>query len=281
MRKLRIKVISNFLQAVQEVMDSLATFGGRIVEHLDERHPRVAGPPAEGEVGWSYEAVFDHLRRDLQSMYERLSAAKDQHVRMLVRIDVLRSQSQGLAKRLYKAQVTVRRILGAAFDPGRSFQVAAASGETPRGFTELEEQAGQTVKILRQPEVEMGPIEVDGVEIDLGDMADGLENRLEEFRQVQKSRRRARKALAETKVVKDQAIDYCKGLLPGVSQTLEGYFRIAGEPELADRIRTSTSKATRRQREDEPETSEPASPISETSEASETSEMTETSETTV
>ncbi len=75
---------------------------------------------------------------------------------------------------------------------------------------------------------------------------------------MQTSRRRARKNLAASTVVKDQAIAYCKGLLPGVAQTLEGFFLIAGEPELAERVRTSTRRATQKPGEDE-EVSDPAS----------------------
>ncbi len=270
MNKLRIKVISDFLRAVIEVMDSLATFGGRITDLLDARHPREAGPAADGEEGWSYRWVFDHLERDLQSMYERLSAARDQHVRMLVRIEKLRHRSQGLGNRLYKALVRARRILGGVLEPERAFEVAAVSGETPRVPDELEEQADQTVKILRDPEIEQEALEADGVEVNLSGMADGLERKLEAFRQVRQARRRTLKALGETKVVKDQAIAYCNGLLPWVSQTLEGYFRIVGEHELADRIRTSTRRLTRRQGEDGPETEESAPPATETTETPET-----------
>ncbi len=265
MDKLRIKVISTCLAAVIEVMDSLATFGGRIVERLDGRHPR-----REGEEGWSYRSVFDDLWRDLQSIHDELSAAKDQHVRMLVRVDGLRRLSREVGQVLYKALVTARRILGGAYTPDLSFQVAAVSGETPRVGADLDAQADQTVKILRHPELEPGTIEADGVEINFSRMADGLENKLEAFRRVQQSRRRALKTLGETKVVKDQAIDYCRGLLPWVSQTLEGYFRIAGEPELAERIRTSTRKVTRRRGEDGAESSEPTAPASETTETTET-----------
>ena len=37
MNKLRIKVITTLIEAVTEVMDSLATFGGRIVGLLDAK----------------------------------------------------------------------------------------------------------------------------------------------------------------------------------------------------------------------------------------------------
>ena len=233
---------------------------------LDERHPREAGPPTDGEASWSYRAVFDHLRRDLLAMWERLSVARDQHVRMLVRVAALRRRSQELAAQLYQRLVAARRILGGAFDPDRSFELAAMAGKTPRVPSDLEEQVDQTVKILREPEVDPGTVEADGVEIDLGRMADGLEGRLEERREVEEERRRARKALGETKVVKDQAIAYCKGLLPGVAQTLEGYFRIVGEHELADRIRTSRRRVTRRQGEAESETEDTAPPATEPAE---------------
>ncbi len=250
---MRIKEILRRLATVAEVLFSLGTFGERIAALLDQRHPA-----AEGDPGFTYRTVFEHLRLDLESIRERLAAARDQHVRMLVRAAGLRRRVHELATELYNRQVAARRILSGVFEPGRSFEVAAASGKTPRVAAVLEQQAGQTVKVLRQPEVDLGPIQADGVQIDLGQMADGLETRIEALREARNGREQTRKALGETKVLKDQAIEYCDGLLPWVGRTLESYCRIAGEPELAERIRTSTRRATQKPGEDE-EVSDPAS----------------------
>ena len=213
---MRIKEILRRLESVAEVLASLVTFGERIVQRLDERYG------GGGEGAFSYQAVFDHLRADLESIRARLAAARDQHVRMRVKIAGLRRRIRQLAAELYDRQVAARRILGGAFDPDRSFELAAVSGRTPRREAVLEEQVHQTVEILRQPEVELGEIQADGVDIDPGGMADGLESRLDQFREARDERQRAIKAFGETKVVKDQAIEHCDGLLPWVARTLEG-----------------------------------------------------------
>ena len=68
------------------------------------------------------------------------------------------------------------------------------------------------------------------------------------------------------------------GVFPWVARTLEGLFRLAGEFELADRIRTSARRVTRRQaaEAEEKEPEESASEDSATEEAS-ASEAAETS----
>lgn len=271
---MRIKEILRRLEAVAEVLASLGIFGERIIQRLDEHYAAAGGEPA-----FSYQAVFEHLRFDLESIRGRLAAARDQHVRMRVKLAGLRRRIRQLATDLYDRQVAARRILGGAFDPDRSFEVAAVSGKTPRVDSVLEEQVGQTVNLLRQPEVDLGTVQADGVAIDLGEMAGGLESRLERLRQKRTERQRTLKAFGGTKVVKDQAIGYCDGLLPWVARTLESYCRIAGERELAERIRTSVRRAIQKP-DGEEDSGEASADGSETAEsaasASETAEVTST-----
>ncbi len=267
---MRIKMISQCLQAVIEVLASLATFGDKVAGYLDDRHP-----PAEGDGSFSYRTVFDHLRLDLESIRAELNEAKDQHVRLLARTSGLRRRGQGLASELYRRQVKARRILTTVFDPDRAFEMAAVTGDTPQVPSALADQVEQTVKLLKEPAVDIGPVDADGVTVDVEQMAAGLEARLEDFRGVQSERRMARKALGETKVVKDKAIKHCDNLLPWVARTLEGYFRIAGERELAERIRTSVRPVTRKKAATEAaatsdkETEEAAPPTSESATSAE------------
>ena len=96
-------------------------------------------------------------------------------------------------------------------------------------------------------------MKVDGVDISFGDVATGLETRLLEFRAQRAALDRARKGVGESKVLLDRALDEFRGSFPWIAQALEAFARMAGERELADRIRTSIRRVTRRQGEGEEE----------------------------
>ncbi len=83
------------------------------------------------------------------------------------------------------------------------------------------------------------------------DVFDDLGDDLERYRASRRDFLRARKAVGESQVLLNRAIDEFKGQFPWIAQALESFARMAGERELADRIRTSIRRVTRRQGEDE------------------------------
>ena len=226
-------------------------FFGRIADRLDGRRPPPATDEGPGEPTFSYRDVFDDLGRDLESLRLKVVTAEDEYVRRQARSAAIGRQSEELAEELYDRQVAARRILGGAYDPDQGFELAAVSGTTPRNYKPLEEQVDQTVKLLREPVVEEPEVKLDGVDIDLGEVADGLEARMQGFRAKRSDLDRARKAVGESKVLLDRTLDEFKGSFPWIAQALEAFARMAGERELADRIRTSIRRVTRRQGENE------------------------------
>ncbi len=90
-------------------------------------------------------------------------------------------------------------------------------------------------------------VKVAGVDIDLAQVADGLEAMLRDFRAKRAELDRARKAFGESQVLLDQALDEFQASFPWIAQALEAFARWAGERRLADRIRTSIRRVTRRQ----------------------------------
>ena len=235
------------IQSIEEVQASIDTFGDRIVEKLDGRTPSL---PAEGDTAsatFSYQGVFDELGRDLTSLRLKVVEAEDEHVRRQALTAATGRQTEELGTELYDQQVAARRILGGAFTPGRGFELAAVTGITPRNFKALAEQVDQTVKLLRQPVVEKPTVKIAGVTIDFDTVADGLETELQKFRVKRAELGRARKGSGESKVLLDETLEECQGAFPWIAQVLEGFARMADERELADRIRTSIRRVTRRQ----------------------------------
>ena len=78
---------------------------------------------------------------------------------------------------------------------------------------------------------------------------------------------KARKAVNETVIERNKAIEEYDRVFPWVARALESYFRLAGETDLANRIRTSVRRVTRRQAEEEE--GDAASPDASGSEAGE------------
>lgn len=248
---MRSKGVSVRLTSVEEVQASVATFGSKVADLLDER----LGPAPEGLTAFSYQQVFDHLDSDLEAARLGLVKAEDEHVRQQIVISKLQRESDRSKAALYGQQVAVRQIVGGLFGPEAGFELAAIAGHTPRGRKDLEEQVDLTVKLLRDPEVEMPQPKIrQGVEIDLGAIADSLEAGKSELGAARSGLLRARKAGAQTMLVKHAAMTEFDRVFPATAATLEGFFRLVGEVDLADRIRTSIRRVTGRRGTEDDET---------------------------
>ncbi len=251
------------IEASREVRTSVATFGDGVVERLDARRPA----PVEGDPVFTYQLVFDDLNRDLEAVQDKLIEAEDAHTRSRIRRADLARTSEELTTGLYDRQVATRRTLAGLYGPDRGFEIAAIEGETPRGLGGLVNQVDQTVQLLREPEVALAPV-VEGGEELLDTMAGRLETGLENLSEVRVDLDQARKAVSETVIARNKAIEEYDRVFPWVARAFESYFRLAGETELANRIRTSVRRVTRR-RSDEQEEGDAPSPASGGSDAGE------------
>ncbi|MCP3963479.1 MAG: hypothetical protein GY719_37060 [bacterium] len=233
------------IQSVEEARASLDTFADGVADKLDGNRP--ASVAFVIEPGSTYRALFQDVDGRLASVQERLVKAEDAHVRKLIRISDLRRESEELTLGLYDEQVAVRRILAGLYGPDRSFELAAIEGFTPQDQKDLSDQVDLTVKFLKEPEIEVPSAKAAGVAIDFGSMADSLETGLGDIVRVGGELARARKAASKTVIVKRMATTEFDAVFPWAAQTVEGAFRMAGERDLADRIRTSRRRVTRRQ----------------------------------
>lgn len=263
------------IEAIREVRTSVATFGAGVVETLDAQRP----VPADGEPELIYQMVFDDLDRKLETAQETLVSAEDAHTRARIRRSDLTRSSEKLTGELYDRQVATRRTLAGIYGPERGFELAAVEGSTPRTVGALVDQVDQTVKVLRQPEIEVPTVVVDGVEVTLDDVATGLQSSLDELNAVRADLDKSRKAVNETVIARTEAIEEYDRVFPWVARALESYFRLAGEIRLADRIRTSVRRVTRRQAV-EPDGGEAGEPAADAPEAGGVTPVTETVEAT-
>ncbi len=273
---MRRKEVSRRLTAVAEVRASLETHCDTVCDLLDGR------PASRDAGGFSYRAHFDRMDRELARVEGILVPAEDAHVRNLVRIVELRRDRDELAVLVYDKQTSARQVLVGLYGADRIFELAAAAGKTPQGSQPLGEQVGQTVTLLRHPAVALPPVKVDGVWIDFQAMAAGLERDNDRLIATRAELQRATKAADGTRVLTRKAIEDYDGVFPWVAADLESLFRLAGEKDLADRIRTSARRVTRRQAEAEeapPEGAEAGeADTSDTSDASDSSDTSDSSD---
>ncbi|MEM7586566.1 MAG: hypothetical protein AAF560_24470 [Acidobacteriota bacterium] len=249
---MRRKQISHRLKSIAEVRAALGAHRETITTELDARLPQT-----EGET-FSYRSQFDHMIEELARVETEMITREDQHLRLQVRIAKKRTKYEELTGTLYNKQVAARRVLGGLFGPENGFTLAATSGATPRDVQILAGQVDQSLKLLRNPEDPMPEVKIAGVTLDFTAMADDLEGTLAVLRASFANHERLKKEADATRARTNAAITECNRVLPLVANSLESAFRLAGETELADRIRTSKHRVTRRQGDAE-ETGEAAS----------------------
>lgn len=260
---MRRKEVSRRLKSVAEVRAALAAHRDRIIPLLDGRLP-----PLNGEGVFSYGGCFDHLDHELEQVEDQLVVAEDEHTRKRVHISQERRRSAELTADLSDKQIPARKTLVGLFGEDRDFELAAISGRTPQSPRILAEQVDQTIKLLRDPEGELPQMKIGGVMVDLDEMADDLVSDLGTLQAARVEYDRRRKEADATRVVTNEAIATYDKVFPWATRTLESLFRLVGELTLADRIRTSVRRVTRRQGESEQDPPEEQATAGESSDES-------------
>ncbi len=239
---MRKKEVSKRWKSIAEVRASLGVHRAHIGDKLDQR------AQAQNVEAFSYQPFFDHMDGELAQVQRNLVTAEDDHVRQLVRLVGLRRQTRELAAGVYDKQVAARRILSGLYGDDRKFELAAIEGATPQAAQVLAEQVDQTVKLLLDPGAAVPTAIVQGVSVDFATLASDLESEAARLLASSEEFQRTRKAVDGTRILKNAAIAQVSEVFPWVAGSLENCFRLAGERDLADRIRTSVRVVTRRQK---------------------------------
>ncbi len=92
---------------------------------------------------------------------------------------------------------------------------------------------------FEQPDLEFPASELEGFTVDPEGAARGLKTKVTRLRGVVDEQRRLNREVQESRKVKNRKLEEHKDTFLWTARTLEGFYRLAGEDELADRIRPS------------------------------------------
>ena len=238
---MRTEETYSLMKSAKEIRVAIDADGDRIGGLLNEQHPL---PVVEGEPVFDYRKHMQHLVHQLNLAVDDTVTAEDTHSAQLIRVSRAKTERDEIVNVSYEKLVWVRDGLESLYKRG-GFELAFVAGDTPRVPGRLLEQMVQTVKLLREPAVEPREIKVNGFDADLETVAAELESDVPKLRGAIGALDRERKQAEGTLVVKRDTIKALRRTVLWVGRTAEGLFHLAGEDELARRIRSSTRRPLR------------------------------------
>jgi hypothetical protein len=249
----------SLFKSAKEIRVAIDADGERIGGLLNETNPL---PVPEGEPTFDYRLHFQHLSHQLDVAVGDTELTEDQHSAQLIRVARFQSERDETVKSGYDTLVWARQGLESLY-PNGGFELGFLKGKTPEVPDKLLEQLGQTVKLLREPAVDLREVKVRGFSADFGEVASELETEVASVQGALDRLGRGRKDAEGTLVVKRKAVEALRRTLLWVGRTTEGLFHLAGESELAERIRKSTRRPPRPSEEEPaPEPPPPGEPPS-------------------
>ncbi len=267
---MRTQETFSLTKSAKEIGVALDADGERIGGKLNEQSPL---PAVEGGSAFDYRTHMQSLRLQLNEATAAVADAEDEHAVRLIRVAREQSDRDAVAKVSYDKMVTERQGLE-AFYPRGSFELAFIKGNTPRVPERLHEQLVQTVKLLNKPAVEPRAPRSSSFNVDLEKVAENLEPEIPALRGAIDRADRASKEAEGSMLAKQKAIAQLRRTVVWVGKTAEGLFYLAGEDELARRIRKSTRRPAR------PSEQEPAEQESTSEETPSEASLTEAPEAT-
>lgn len=194
----------------------------------------------------------DLLGRLIEAHRDRMVAAEQGHLAELAGDIGSRSERDAAALEVRLKMVALRRILDGLFGPERSHEILAVEGPTARDPVVLLRQGQDTVVRMRSEELELPPQRL-GQGAVLGPMSDQIEASLERLRIAIEVIDREQRAAQGTLGVKSTALASFDVALGALVKILEGLYELAGERDLAAKVRPLRRQRARNRPAEPPE----------------------------
>ncbi len=221
----------------------------------------------EGEIMPDFRTVFRLLQRRLAAAVQVLVTAGDRHLTEVDNDIKLRQRRDELVTLLGTKVSRFRNMLDNLFGKGSALQLAGLDGRTEQEPVALLAQVERILDRFGNPDTEPGIPGFDAFRMDPAAVAGDFQADYEELRDLVTELTRENRRSDKTIIAKNEAMDRYNEQFRWIAGCLESFYDLAGQHELAARVKPSTRRAGRTQAEeaaepessgDQPETAEPA-----------------------
>ncbi len=254
-------VILRLLDAAKEVEESVTQHGPRIARLLEERFAPRYAHLAEGQRP-NFLATLFALRDELAASRRKLSADEQRHIELLNQITVQSIERRDLFGSLQDAYTWLRNNFAGFLGARQAEATAGLQGPTAVGTTKLLRQVDVAVRALSKPGLRLPTESLGATTSDPKKIASRLGKQARRLREVWERRQRLHREAQLAMLEKNESVKRHRATLFPVCETLQGYYRLAGEDELADKIRPKIPRRPRRPIQLEP-AAEPEAPEAE------------------
>jgi len=239
------------LATSEEIVTSIETHGVEVAAILQEKWTtRPASPDstlqADAPNPPDYLGQLFALKDELNTSATALTEADQLHVHQLARLIELREDREAVRKRASDKFSIARRTLDELLGgEGKAFVLAGFEGPTARTPKKLLRQIDLAVPRLYTPNGKLAQHKVAGITVDTTEMASDLEEVAGELRVAQTEFRRMRRVVQASRKEKNRRLEEHRTNNLWTARIVEGYYQLAGETELAERLRPITNRTSR------------------------------------
>ncbi len=231
-RQRQSEMILRLLDAALAVEDSVTTHGPRIARRLAERF----APRLQDGAQVDFLAVLFALRDELAASREELSAVELRHIDLLDQITLLSLEREELFGSLQDDYTWLRGKFVRLLGKRKAGAVTGVEGTTAAGTTGLLRQVKVAIHLLSKPGRELPPGRLGEDAPDPRKIATRLGDKARRLGEVRQRLQRTHREAQMTRLEKNETVERHRATLYPICRTLEGYYRLAGEDELADQI---------------------------------------------
>lgn len=217
-------------------------------KEVDERLQEILAIALEEDAAVpDFEELQLLLARYLELRTEGLVVADDAHFEETADDTDPRLRRKAAASDLYRTVRGIRDAVHAAFGSDRAKELLGYEGETPTDPLTLQRVATAALAKLREAPPDVLPLQLEGIQLDLGALASQLQPALDELTSALDEVALEAREAESTLGAKDNAQTAFDVAVGGVGRFLIGCNELAGFPNFAQRIRlTLPNRRTRR-----------------------------------
>ncbi len=251
MREAQSDRILYLVQSAAQAEVQIETHTEEVATRLGETFAPIFETWEEGQEPPDFRAILRAMKDKLGDSREKLSLAEQGHIDLIRQAVELRVERQELTGGLYDDFSSIRRTVeelyhGKGKGNANAFVVAGIQGPTSQKPTRLLRQVDLAISHLLQPGLEFPESRFGETRLEPSKLVNALKPRCELLHQVQADLRRVGSEMNASRKEKNRALKAHEETFLWVARGAESFFQLAGERELAERIRPSARRPGRR-----------------------------------